>query len=1817
MKSVLKSWPRMGTVMRRVAFASRKVAAGTSPTIGRRRLLLRPQVVAEDGAAVDRQQLSAQVAFMERKISKLREKLKRHANEAGIDSVVPPAPRDQLVAELEMLRSEVSRLTVEAKGAQARSQAAAGGIQEDELELLQARVTDAQARIAALRADTEAAEASADLSRRLVASVETRLQSVVSGRENEQAELIVEQRKLQRRLEEQTVTLADLEQARTHQRQLEGLRVSLAECRSEIEIEREAVMKAEAARPSGQEMEKSNTEQLAEAASVALSPLASKKRQSQFEVAATSSAVRLPPPEDFMLRQRSASPGARSTAFMSADVIIPSRGLGPRGSMLDEVDRSDLKEDDEVDVQIRMQCHRATQERRAAEEALQERAQQLQAGAKLATARAEELKAHILKTRADSEATLHRLEDSHRRDIEVLKQLHEAAVLHATEESASLERNRLSLLRVGREALQQQHVSALDALRSEASSKEAELAAQASALDFELAQARGDAELLRQEREFRGAAWIVLKRAGFDRRQALAVICSACSVPETRIRIVDDDTPSMEVGCPERGTRQKVSYKSALPLVDSQQPEQEEMETEKSAAGAAEAAATPEGGLIVPTAPKAPLRGVRPMRRRTYRKAADQPEPPKTEEPAHPLALERVEEGEADKTVVTTLAATEDQGSAMQLEEAANAPAAADELENELDSTAHRRLISAIRKGQPIPADERCLHIEFLGDPGADSPPESAAALAERLVQAVATGEPELQQLAVLSAVAARGQERPATNWPSETAGLVDRRVRDIRGWQMVVSVFYNLDPFVLKIVAFDGEAGCEFVLHLDDKDVEALIPGMPPASRRPRDMIEDLAPLLRIINRDGRLLLIASQQSQAPASVSNGQDPTFAERARLAVEYRRQQRRLVIRPAPPTPPQLALPRHPQPESGNLALALPAPGVAAIPDESWTRVYEDVLLFEDRFVLLWIETMERRGQQAGGWGVLTGERAVRLTFQMAEHCQPYHVVLPGDLHERNQRILAQHCELMGFPVVLVVEEMISPSLLAVLVLPAAGFGNGSQCSLCFSTTDWTLVDPKQVLQLPVQRHAQLLEFLLHAPDNTRISVEGLGAASTLATKGQDSHLCKRVAFEAGLTCCESVQGQQQQAKKDTGIAERMTHASSERFLSAPPRGLTGWTFTVQGTRKMLRHGRARHFITRVYHRRDPYSQFLLAVYQTRTCEEWELLVSEEDLVALPFVKSRLSQDSMREGGVPDQVHSVGRLLLETFVFADLDGQSLLSVPCSLAEGKQASEPAALEVRAFTTQKRQPEESFDADSKALVLAPEGGLDQLCQEASMVGATMAALPAACSGVMYIGGRFVDASQSGKVPDEALRLHTAIRKLGDLDLVLSIAALKTGDGHKLSVYHPLSCTGFELACRTRDGSCPEKFIVAHAVIGDAPLVIALAETSFPHAIHALVRAGPGKEWKCTVRDDDTFALLPVWQRKLMWLCTDEILKFGVVGEKGRASAEFEETGAAGVVQLSHTCVKVVRASLSLQRAGSDDPLSASSASVDKGLAQSCCTAAFEVAGRGFRLALARSRASGDYTIGICESETAAVHLVNICNQDLGLFSEFIEVAGLSFVLTVLLDKSPRCLRIAVTETASQKAFQLAVLDASESDSPLDATPSLDTARQAILDAHVEGFSDKPSEAMTLLSLGVPNTSLAESRPNTAGQLASQLQDSLLVHRGVRKLPSGQPVVISIIREVLPDTTMRYRVLLYHPLTAQEIYVFLVNPHLDGVLQTVGLGSTLTTSVQVLDEHKDEIVTQILSLLYVQPEGTEIELRPPRTMATTHTGINNPGGN
>lgn len=478
---------------------------------------------------------------------------------------------------------------------------------------------------------------------------------------------------------------------------------------------------------------------------------------------------------------------------------------------------------------------------------------------------------------------------------------------------------------------------------------------------------------------------------------------------------------------------------------------------------------------------------------------------------------------------------------------------------------------------------------------------------------------------------------------------------------------------------------------------------------------------------------------------------------------------------------------------------------------------------------------------------------------------------------------------------------------------------------------------------------------------------------------------------------------------------------------------------------------------------------------------------------------------------------------------------------------------------------------------------------------------------TGMFFTGGKFLHACKSGVAAanveeglwGDRIALHTTVRQLGDLLLVLCLEALPGGQGHALTAYHPPTCATFEAKMRTNDGSCPEKFCVERTVIAGVTLMFALAETAFPHALHLLVRDTSGDaELRLLLRDEAVFTMLPKKHRKLMSRCAEDLLKYGAVGADGAGVRGFTEVPRGFTHELDQAVVPVIRTPFSSKKEkGAGEPEGGHPVEL-------LCSTTFFADGKHFRLSLTKCLDLEEFTIGLGEVNitndgASKQHFLHLCdrrgetvkNPGIGLYGEVKELGDTHLLVVTFMDAAPRCCRIVVVEPKEQKMFQMVVVDSALGQDPLPL-PDASRARREVLDTFHDGFSSPPAPGIAIAKAGP----LAIDKPPVVRRAMR------LIHRASRKLPSGQPVLLSVVREVTPDAAVRFLVLLYHPVTARELKNYVPNPLLDKILGACNCGDSATATCEMVDNSRKQVAQNILACVSVHPDGDDMELRAPK---------------
>jgi len=1301
-------------------------------------------------------------------------------------------------------------------------------------------------------------------------------------------------------------------------------------------------------------------------------------------------------------------------------------------------------------------------------------------------------------------------------------------------------------------------------LDDEAAARSAKLDAAQAALNAELANAAWDDEQLRRAREFHGVAWVTVRRkSDADGTILAATISEAVSLPLARILVLAPDTV-LEVPVPK--ARDEKARAGTLPYL-----------------GASSRAT---GNAHVENAPKdassIPLRRTRATRRgRRRKKELSDAEAEEVELPSPSLigsATAAAAASDAPAIQLSKPAAVEDSEGAV-IGDATAVAAASDAQALQLSKPAVVEDSEAgVRPATMTDASLQCLALDFLEEHARNDDPQRGLGAALRFASMVAEGHPLMQPLDIVRVEIARGSSSvPASAWEPGSSRPIERRIRDVGNRKMMVTAHLRSDPtYLLKFAAVDSDSGREFTLYLDEYDIQALVPAGTAAS--PLEMIEAVAPRLRVADKGGHNILVAIQEAEAP--------PTFVSQANQLAEEAK---------------KMCLEERLKKRSSEQKQEI-VPFSESEPESQWTLVREEVMLFGDRIVLL---NVERSNIDA----------SVRLMLQEAGTCQPFIIELPRQGLYRQQRIYTQLCALSTTTLFVMAEEVVLPALLVVRIAETgvtlgAQHARGNTTLLCFSIDTWAVVDSAMLEGQHADRRSQILQFLMAMPDSAQATIAGLGAAK-LALQGSVcggptcEHSRARLAHEAGLVC----------------------YADTQSTADATAVG-SSWRRIAQRGQKMHFAGEQHLHVVRIFHRIDPYSQFMVSVFQVGTSQEWQLTLSAED--AQDYIPAAVV--STRKA---DWYTAAAEGLFHCCAFRKIGGKDVLTLQHS------AGSPLSVQLVDFAPEEPPVSPRVVISGElASALAP---LRTHTEAAPRVGTPLIRTCYELCGsgrpkhgaAHLTGGRFLGSQRNEwrDAPDRLL-LHSTVRRICGLDLVLTLERLPQDFGHALVVRHPASCLAFEAALVTRDGACPEKLCVEQFSIAGVPLSLVFAEAASPYALHVLI-CSPRMDEKLrfTVVGEERFATLPSEQKQLLSRCVEEMVSFGAIGDQGSGSGGFSYMECGDVGEVAESVVPVFHVPSEAQivcgaiaHEDSAVPVVSIDAEAEAVQEGSClvCAASFRAGTHHFRASLARREDTGDFIFGVRRIDTAedseAMHLLHLCGRSgvsadcreeprLGLFAEVHDVGGIRLLIIAFLDARPSALRVAVVDAATGDTFQLVAItepwgntNATTKMYPLAAQQKLAT-RETILSAYGMAYTGRPAVSVHPKARSVAGAALtASSLPERAPQLLR------LLHRETRHLPSGQPVALSVVRELLSDDSVRFRVLMYHPVTAQETQLLLVNPLLDQALMACHLATSRDVAPEAIDLIGKKVASRILSLLHVHPDGQGMEFRGDGLPAESH---------
>lgn len=455
------------------------------------------------------------------------------------------------------------------------------------------------------------------------------------------------------------------------------------------------------------------------------------------------------------------------------------------------------------------------------------------------------------------------------------------------------------------------------------------------------------------------------------------------------------------------------------------------------------------------------------------------------------------------------------------------------------------------------------------------------------------------------------------------------------------------------------------------------------------------------------------------------------------------------------------------------------------------------------------------------------------------------------------------------------------------------------------------------------------------------------------------------------------------------------------------------------------------------------------------------------------------------------------------------------------------------------------------------------------------------------------------------------------------------------------------------------PTRIYLEHRTLGNASVVVAMAQQAFPHEVQAIVFDAASHEEADLVLSDG--AIVPFVERSARErLCdaVEQILKFGALGPTSlgdcRPVASGREMFPSDLTSRALQChVPVVQVNFSQLAHEVPSELvgcrelvfSCSRYVLNSGLLATAAAPGKAPPGVDLestpllKLSLSKKSYCQDITFSIelAGDHDSGSHMVHVRDKlaarPLGMYAEIQKVGPLRLLVLILDDCAPRALRVAVVEPVSGWAFQLVLVErAAAAGAPPYLAASaprhellqlfrrrLSSRRGAApkapaLAAGAQQAAGSPSSGSAasgqLLALPPPPRAQqreqqhAEARPHLAGVL----------HREARFLADSDDVaLITASYEVGGDGTLAVKATLSHPGSAKESQLLLVSPALDRLLAACGLPAAAALEPRRLEEEpaKGRVAALFLGAVEVSP-SLEMELRldrlPRATAAQEH---------
>ncbi|CAE8670727.1 unnamed protein product, partial [Polarella glacialis] len=480
--------------------------------------------------------------------------------------------------------------------------------------------------------------------------------------------------------------------------------------------------------------------------------------------------------------------------------------------------------------------------------------------------------------------------------------------------------------------------------------------------------------------------------------------------------------------------------------------------------------------------------------------------------------------------------------------------------------------------------------------------------------------------------------------WPASQARLLLREGKVLAGKHAVVTIHEVRDPYVLRVVAYDMEAGHEFLLHLYARDVALLLDTRDSEAAqaaqeagfgrgepfRFRHLEGPLASLFRqtyTVAEGGMLEVIVGSLS---FSVFQNQQILVASEMRIPLSLRagssQHQTVLLDQTQEFTEGQQSLTMASQQETIEAMAPLEAGVTRGLrPQQRETKcLFEDVLCFEGRscvFSLLYVTTPD------------LSEDLLRAVVYCPRTCQKIEVHLWQPMLSDRLRIVAEVGELDSkdaLCVAIVVEEIIYPPAFVVRLTS-------------ISLTDAFKVSPQE----SSKPHSHVI----------RVSKDGTSALHLpdMSFAVSPSTMRKKLLRCIGVS--SPVQGPREtmismpQPLIGRYVTGHVNDPAGLRLQMVPPGGAAGGQLASHGpnnahglststmppaTRAHLRakFGKGRQLLRRgvrlplgesseaivavvsVFERKEPYQHFVVCAYEPQTSREWEVLADSIDVFKL-------------------------------------------------------------------------------------------------------------------------------------------------------------------------------------------------------------------------------------------------------------------------------------------------------------------------------------------------------------------------------------------------------------------------------------------------------------------------------------------------------------------------------------------------------------------------------------------------------------------------